>query len=155
MSVLRPGVIKQHKANQTNRCIVLLLAPPLPPDVLGPLQQNTVMTAVQLVVCLAICPNLLPGVGSTVDFTLWFCEFSHWSSIAVDGKANTTVTVLQGNHCFVVCKYLKSKSRRSMHWDTYKQHNYSTVGGDGGCRVGDVRAGTTSSMPDHKGFKQQ
>ena len=28
-------------------------------------------------------------------------------------------------------------------------------GGDGGCRVGEVRAGTTSPMPDHKGFKQQ
>ena len=24
----------------------------------------------------------------------------------------------------------------------------STVGGNGGCRVGEVRAGTTSSMPD-------
>ena len=37
-----------------------------------------------------------------------------------------------------------------MHWDTFKQDNYSTVGGDGGCRVGEVRAGTTSPMPDHK-----
>ena len=37
----------------------------------------------------------------------------------------------------------------------FKQDNYSTVGGDGGCRVGEVRAGTTSPMPDHKGFKQQ
>ena len=42
-----------------------------------------------------------------------------------------------------------------MHWDTYKQDNYSTVGGDGGCRVGEIRAGTTSPMPDHKGFKLQ
>ena len=25
--------------------------------------------------------------------------------------------------------------------------------GDGGCMVGEVRAGTTSLMPDHKGFK--
>ena len=24
-----------------------------------------------------------------------------------------------------------------MHWDTFKQDDYSTVGGDGGCRVGD------------------
>ena len=31
--------------------------------------------------------------------------------------------------------------------------NWCTVGGDGGCRVGEVRAGTTSPMPDHKGFK--
>ena len=42
-----------------------------------------------------------------------------------------------------------------MHWDTFKQDNYSTVGGDGGCRVGEVWAGTTSPMPDHKGFKPQ
>ena len=31
--------------------------------------------------------------------------------------------------------------------------NWCTVGGDGGCRVGEVRAGTTSPMPDHKGLK--
>ena len=29
------------------------------------------------------------------------------------------------------------------------------MGGDGGCRVGEVQAGTTSPMPDHKGFKLQ
>ena len=42
-----------------------------------------------------------------------------------------------------------------MHWDTFKQDNYSTIGGDGGCRVGEVQASTTSPMPDHKGFKLQ
>ena len=42
-----------------------------------------------------------------------------------------------------------------MHWDTFKQGNHSTVGGDAGCRVGEVRAGTTSPMPDHKGVKLQ
>ena len=38
-------------------------------------------------------------------------------------------------------------------WD-YGDGQYvkSTVGGDGGCRVGEVRAGTTSPIPDHKGF---
>ena len=40
-----------------------------------------------------------------------------------------------------------------MNWDTFKQDNYSTVGEDGGCRVGEVRANITSLMPDHKGFK--
>ena len=39
-----------------------------------------------------------------------------------------------------------------MHCDTFEQDNYSTVGGDGECRIGEVRAGTTSPMPDHKGF---
>ena len=36
-----------------------------------------------------------------------------------------------------------------MHWDTLKLDNYSTVRGDGGCRVGEVQAATTSPMPDH------
>ena len=42
-----------------------------------------------------------------------------------------------------------------MHCDTFKQDNHNTVGRDGGCRVGEVQAGTTSPMPDNKGFKQQ
>ena len=42
-----------------------------------------------------------------------------------------------------------------MHWDTFKQGNHSTVGGIGGCRIGEVQAGTTSLIPDHKGFKLQ
>ena len=33
--------------------------------------------------------------------------------------------------------------------------NWCTVGGDGGYRVGEIRASTTSPMPDHKGFKLQ
>ena len=42
-----------------------------------------------------------------------------------------------------------------MHCNTLKQDNDSTVRGDGGSRVGEVRAGTTSPMPEHKGFKPQ
>ena len=42
-----------------------------------------------------------------------------------------------------------------MHCNTLKQDNDSTVRGDGGGRVGEVRAGTTSTMPEHKGFKLQ
>ena len=42
-----------------------------------------------------------------------------------------------------------------MHCDTLKQDNDSTVRGDGRSRVGEVRAGTTSPMPEHKGFKLQ
>ena len=42
-----------------------------------------------------------------------------------------------------------------MHRNTFKHDKNSTVGGDGGCRVGEVRAGITSPMPGHKGFKLQ
>ena len=46
---------------------------------------------------------------------------------------------------FVIKLALKSTSR----------DNWCTVGRDGGCRVGEVQASTTSPMPDHKGFKLQ
>ena len=42
-----------------------------------------------------------------------------------------------------------------IHCNTLKQDNDSTVRGDGGSRVGEVRASTTSPMPEHKGFKLQ
>ena len=45
-------------------------------------------------------------------------------------------------------------SNHLMHCNTLKQDNDSIVRGDGGSRVGEVRAGTTSPMPEHKGFKQ-
>ena len=41
-----------------------------------------------------------------------------------------------------------------MHWDTFKQ-NTAQWEEMGGCRVGEVRAGTTSPMLDHTGFKLQ
>ena len=41
--------------------------PSLSPDVLSFAQQKTVATSVQLVVCLGICPGLLPGVGVPVE----------------------------------------------------------------------------------------
>ena len=50
---------------------------------------------------------------------------------------------------------LQCQSRQLMHCDTLKQDNNSTVRGDGGSRVSEVRAGTTSPMPEHKGFKLQ
>ena len=39
--------------------------------------------------------------------------------------------------------------------DSYSasHNNWCTVGRDGGYEVGEVRAGTTFPMPDHKGFK--
>ena len=42
-----------------------------------------------------------------------------------------------------------------MHCNTLKQDTDSTLRGDGGSRVGEVRAGTTSPMPEHKGFMLQ
>ena len=53
--------------------------------------------------------------------------------------------------------YICNHMQNSIYINSYSasRDNWCTVGGDGGCRVGEVRAGTTSPMPDHKGFKQQ
>ena len=53
--------------------------------------------------------------------------------------------------------HVRGHARCPSAWEIYsfKQCNYSTVGGDGGCRVGKVRAGTSSPIPDHNGFKIQ
>ena len=42
-------------------------APPLPVDALGVGDQKTVLTAIQFVVILGICPNLLSGVGLPIE----------------------------------------------------------------------------------------
>ena len=39
-----------------------------------------------------------------------------------------------------------------MHRDAFKQDMYSPMGEDGGCRVGEVRAGTASPHPRPKGL---
>ena len=39
-----------------------------------------------------------------------------------------------------------------MHWDTFKRDNYDTVGGDGGCRVCEVRAALLPPHAQTQGF---
>ena len=54
----------------------------------------------------------------------------------------TLIYVLEIFHCVLLTLTMLHK-------------HYSTVRGDGGGRVGEVRAGTTSPMPEHKGFNLQ
>ena len=70
----------------------------------------------------------------------------------LDESAFDLSTVLRS---VVTSLTLKVPVRQLMHCNTLKQDNDSTVRGDGGSRVGEVRAGTTSPMPEHKGFKLQ
>ena len=64
------------------------------------------------------------------------------------------VGTLPNDLCHSVCV---SFLNCSLQLNSYSasRNNLCTVGGDGGCRVGEVRAGTASPMPDHKGFKLQ
>ena len=80
----------------------------------------------------------------------FFCTFIQhcFIRISLHSSAHTTVHEIPELTLKVLVKKL-------LHWDTLKQDNYSTVGGDGGCRVGEVRTSTTFPMPDHKGFRLQ
>ena len=46
-------------------------------------------------------------------------------------------------------------SSQNVNFQSASHDNWCTVGGDGGCWVSKVWAGTTSPMPDHKDFKLQ
>ena len=70
-----------------------------------------------------------------------------------DEKAfNKNNSIVIGMLCSCRLMTSQCQSRQLMHCDTLRQDNDSTVRGDGGSRVGEVRAGTTSPMPEHKGF---
>ena len=58
-------------------------------------------------------------------------------------------------HFLLLSQLLKCWSLKLMHWDTFNQDNYRTVGGDEGCSFCEVQAGTTSPMPDYEGFTLQ
>ena len=61
-----------------------------------------------------------------------------------------------GVHMYCICYvYSYRPTGNKLHPYIASRDNLCAVGGDGGCRVGEVRAGTTSPMPDHKGFKLQ
>ena len=43
-------------------------------------------------------------------------------------------------YTFAVTWVFSLLQEQFMHWDTFEQNYYNTVGGDRGCRVGEVRA---------------
>ena len=51
--------------------------------------------------------------------------------------------------------FCPQSERHNVNSYSTSRDNWCTMGGNGGCRVSEVRAGTTSPMPDHKGFKLQ
>ena len=98
-------------------------------------EEETMRTVVNYrldeIVCILMAAELLFLYSAFIDLTqlcLWFMHRQY----AV------------GWYCYI---YVNSYSA--------SRDNWCTVGGYGGCRVGEVRAGTTSPLPDHKGFKLQ
>ena len=72
LKLLKESLIKLRKENEGRKVEPKAgkrgnEAPPLPVDSLGVGDQKTVLTAIQFVVILGICPNLFPGVGLPVE----------------------------------------------------------------------------------------
>ena len=57
------------------------------------------------------------------------------------------------SYIYIHFKLLKCQQVQLIHQNIFIQDGYSTVGGEGECRVGKIRAGTSSTMPNHKAFK--
>ena len=67
-------------------------------------------------------------------------------------KKNAILIFLPEFEWAYMTNHAHSLPSRRLNSYSASHNNWCTVGGDGGCRVGEVRAGTTSLMPDHKGF---
>ena len=73
--------------------------------------------------------------------------------MAVYGVSHGTSHVALAHH--ILCSISTFDAVNIINSYSASHDNWCTVGGDGGCRVGEIRAGTTSPIPDHKGFKLQ
>ena len=89
-----------------------------------------------------------PASGKAAILQILYC-FTHFVDIT-----QCPSQTLNSDLFRIVAKYVEVRTVTILIL-LHMQDNYSTVGGDGGCRVSEVRAGTTSLMPDHKGFKLQ
>ena len=89
----------------------------------------------------------------------WLKEQYVFFEFTTDNSLNFQVwllAALQRSHALLMIFQLPVNTN-SFWINSYSasHNNWCTVGGDGGCRVSKVRAGTTSPMPDYKGFKLQ
>lgn len=62
------------------------VAPPMSPDTLSFSQQKVILTAVQFVVCLGLCPSLKPGVGTPVDQRSEFGQYIVTGSMSLSNS---------------------------------------------------------------------
>ncbi|KAI8479639.1 Transport and Golgi organization protein 6 [Branchiostoma belcheri] len=84
-SAPRTGGKSQSRVRQDD------VAPPLSPDTLSVAQQNTLSTALQFVVCLGICPNLLKGVGVPLEKRSSFGNMLQTSQEDKDSLSEKTI----------------------------------------------------------------
>ena len=84
--------------------------------------------------------------------------FISWSMVLVQWKVRvfyTSVLVETPDETTVCSWSMADMIVCNVNSYSASRDKWCTVGGDGGCKVSEVRAGTTSPMPDHKGFKLQ
>ena len=103
--------------------------------------------------CLSITSSLFPGShGYCSGYMSWVrYSVTPQTTFGNFSLANGKVDPLHFRYA-IPSHFL---THENVNYYSASRDNWCTVGGDGGCRVGEVRAGTTSPMPDHKGFKLQ
>ena len=104
------------------------------------------------------CPDCKELVFCFRKGSCWLDLATQEINVKNEISSDNIVNLEQWKWTLIIYKsYLEFRSSNSNIINSYSasRDNWCTVVGDGGCRVSEVRAGTTSPMPDHKGFKLQ
>ena len=91
--------------------------------------------------------HLSTDVKSVTMSTHWACHNKMIQTLQVQSGMEWSKNDRMPSNGFCDCSFYILNSYSA------SRDNWFTVGGNGGCRVGEVRAGPTSPIPDHKGFK--
>ena len=98
-------------------------------------------------ISLVFCIHVPHYLRTLINLFLWFQSIFDSRPKIRDYINEMHVSTSFGHLYKMILTLLQCQSRQLMHCDTLKQDNDSTVRGDGGSRIGEVRAGTTSPMP--------
>ena len=134
---------------------------------LGPWKPDSNLYNVRFQQILVHHESLLQKALHIKSWLLTYSRTMHWLVLTLKpwGTGSTmqwSMEWWEALTCFCVMSFVQNTADNECMFSNICINSYSasrdnwcTVAGDGGCRVGEVRAGTTSPMPDHKGFKLQ
>ncbi|KAI8479699.1 Transport and Golgi organization protein 6 [Branchiostoma belcheri] len=124
-SAPRTGGKSQSRVRQDD------VAPPLSPDTLSVAQQNTLSTALQFVVCLGICPNLLKGVGVPLEKRSSFGNMLQTSQEDKDSLSEKTIKLSKVLDILLDCVEQPSLGRRIRWCERFERKSVSLLAEEG------------------------